>query len=137
MPVKDNRVERAVHAHLKSQGRHIAAGSAVEWFAIEPAEAKDIVTSFASGAMDMELALSAAAQKASAVRNRSSIRHKEITMSRARAEALREVRAAADQGQSCSTIADGRWGAAAVALAVELGISKDAAFVLMREWFSD
>lgn len=134
--VADIRVERAVHAVLKSEGRHISAGNAVEWFSIEPAEAQDLVSSFATGTRDLEAALMQAKNGSLAPRNRTSIRgKKELKMTPTRAAALEAVRNAAATGASPSDFAGGRWGAAATALAVEEGISKEASMVLMREWF--
>lgn len=134
--VEDLRVERAVHAVLKAEGRHIAAGSAVEWFSIEPSEAEALVNAFATGERDLEEALAQTRARPNAPRNRASIRgKKEVRMTPTRAAALQSVREAAASGASPSDVAGGRWGAAATALAVEEGISKDAALILMREWF--
>lgn len=138
-PVKDQRVERAVHRHLRLEGRHLAAGSAVEWFAISPQEAREIVLAYAEGRLDVDLTLAKTAAEtpstASASPNRTSIRgRKEIKMTPARAAALAEVRALAARGGPATEISGGRWGAAATALAVEQGISKDGALILMREW---
>jgi hypothetical protein len=136
VPVADIRVERAVHAVLKSEGRHISAGNAVEWFSIEPDEAEALVTAFATSARDVDAALEDARRRSAAPRNRSSIRgKKEIKMTPTRAAALDVVRHAAASGGSASDFAGGRWGAAATALAVEEGISKEAALIVMRDWF--
>lgn len=136
VPVADLRVERAVHAALKADGRHISAGSAVEWFSIEPGAAEVLVSDFASGARDVEGALAEARGRSGTPRNRTSIRgKKELKMTPTRAVALQAVRNAANSGGSPSDFPGGKWGAAATALAVEESISREAAMVVMREWF--
>lgn len=136
--VTDRRVERAVHAVLKAEGRHMSTGNAVEWFSIEPAEAEALVTAFALGQRDVEATLAVAQRQKTEAPNRDSIRGtKEIKMTPTRAAALQTVRLSAASGGSPSDFAGGRWGAAATALAVEEGLSKEAALVLMREWFTD
>lgn len=136
VPVPDLRIERAVHAALKADGRHLSTGSASEWFSIEPDEAEVMVRGFVSGERDLSAALAAHPSVLSSARNRSSIKvPKELKMTPTRAAALQAVREAASRGGSRSEFAGGRWGAAATALAVEEGISKAAALVLMEEWF--
>jgi len=137
VPVEDQRVERAVHAYFKAEGRHLAAGSAVEWFAVAPEIAREVVVAFATGGLDVDRTLVEVLRKPSGPRNRSSIRGiKEIKMTPARAAALVEVREFAGRGDDAKGLPGGKWGAAATALAVEQGISKDAALILMREWFA-
>lgn len=132
----DIRVERAVHALLKAQGRHFAAGPALEWFSIEPTEAEALVSSFAKGELSLEEVHPQATRCANLARDRSSIRGKKaMRMTPKRAAALQAVRNAVANDGSPSDFKGGEWGAAATALAVEEDISKEAALVLMREWF--